>query len=196
MIWLREKWRPHHFRCKIWSEINEICMLRATGYQGWDRWLLPKISFFWWLRRCGSLWRIRLLSDSLDTCGRKPYPERKVADSKISGYVWTGSKAVKFVRRGAWFENVGIVSMRLSTLRQLHCEEFWLREEASLLKVKEYIYIYIYFLQFCFVWSSYLPRIINILQVLDQHFVLFEAGKVAALPRFCKRPNLVSSSFN
>ena len=133
----------------------------------WDRWLLPKISFFWWLRRCGSLWRIRLLSDSLDTCGRKPYPERKVADSKISGYVWTGSKAVKFVRRGAWFENVGIVSMRLSTLRQLHCEEFWLQEEASLLKVKEYIYIYIYIFFFC-------------------SFVLFEAVTYHALLTFCK----------
>ena len=26
--------------------------------------------------------------DSPDTCGRKPYPKRKVADSKISRYVW------------------------------------------------------------------------------------------------------------
>ena len=52
-------------------------------------------------------------------------------------------------------------------------------------------------LQFCLVLSSFnLSRIINILQVLDQHFLLFEAGKVAELPRFCKRPNLVSASIN
>lgn len=35
-------------------------------------------------------------SDSLpyssDSCGRKPYPERKVGDSKISEYVGTRSK--------------------------------------------------------------------------------------------------------
>ena len=158
----------------------------------WDRWLLPKISFFWWLRRCGSLWRIVCRIHRIRVDGSRIRKE-KVAGSKISGYVWTGPKAVKFVRRGAWFD-VGIVSMRLSTLRKLHWEEFWLQAEASLLKVKEYIYIF--FLQFCFVWSSYLSRIINILQVLDQHFLLFEAGKVAALPRFCKRPNLVSASIN
>ena len=29
------------------------------------------------------------MPDSTDTCGRKPYPERKVADSKVPGYVWT-----------------------------------------------------------------------------------------------------------
>ena len=31
-------------------------------------------------------------ANSPDTCGRKVKTERKVADSKISGYVWTGPK--------------------------------------------------------------------------------------------------------
>ena len=30
------------------------------------------------------------MPDSPDTCGRKPYPERKVARSEIFGYVSTG----------------------------------------------------------------------------------------------------------
>ena len=36
--------------------------------------------------------RIQKVTDSPDTCGRKPYPEKKVTDSKISKYVWTEPK--------------------------------------------------------------------------------------------------------
>ena len=54
-----------------------VTTLRATGYPAEFADFYPR--FFWLLRRCGSftsLWRIRM-PDSPDTCGRKPYPERK-----------------------------------------------------------------------------------------------------------------------
>ena len=34
------------------------------------------------------------LSNLLNACGQKPYPERKSCGSKISGYVWTGPQSV------------------------------------------------------------------------------------------------------
>ena len=94
--------------------IKYVATFRATGYPAEIADFYPR--FFQLLRRCGSLWRIRM-PDSPDTCGRKPYPERKSCGFKLSGYVWTRPKAVKFFRRGVWFENAGIASIRLSTLR-------------------------------------------------------------------------------
>ena len=138
MIWLRTNWRLHHIRCKIRSEIYDICMLLATGYPAEIADFYPR--FFWLLRRCGSLWRIRM-PDSKDTCGRKPYQERKkkLRIKKISGYVWARPKAVKFPR-----------SRTYSTpLSKSHCDEFWSQAGAGLLKAKKYSFL----LHFCLVWT-------------------------------------------
>ena len=149
MIWLRTNWRLHHIRCKIRSEIYEICMLLATGYPAEISDFYPR--FFWLLRRCDSLRRIRM-ADSTDTCGRKPYPERKSCG--LRKYPDTYGRGLKLsnlsaagcnlrmlaLRRSDWAQCASVLRSRTYSTRlsKSHCDEFWSQAGAGLLKVKKY----------------------------------------------------------